>query len=327
MVSRYLYNLTLFSRRTSLRLQVFKFLINLSKINLSWDSKLAQSTLYRARLHSPVDKISVIKKNLLSTQVHYENGVAFLSSPDGPLLVVELEKNSCFLDTQKITSVQVWKSLKERYKLTMSGTLANIRAHAKKYLMCKEKQYTLKGHDQHQVNFEEKSVEAHTKSIWLVDRALVFIAQGHTSKVLSAQLSYDGNGVRATTVQDVIDFEEGWGCISSLCVSGNQLYIAHKEGITAMSIESRVCQVVYQSSDPRCTVVPFQRGALFSDQVTAQIYKIDEGNSVHVFAGKTLKVVKMVLRGNANLSSQWAFVSSLTMSFTSATLSQILLKF
>lgn len=29
---------------------------------LSWDSKLASSTLYRAWLHSPVDKISVVKK-------------------------------------------------------------------------------------------------------------------------------------------------------------------------------------------------------------------------------------------------------------------------
>lgn len=257
---------------------------------LSWNSKLGQSTLYRARLHSPVDKISVVKKNLLfTTQVHYESDVAFLSSPDGPLLVVELEKNSCFLDTEKIKSVKGWKTLKERYKLTMSGTLANIRAEATKYLKSKEKQYKLKGHDQHQVKFEDLSVQAHIQSIWLVDRELVFIAQGHTNKILSAQLSYDGYGVCATAVQDVIDFEEGWGCIYSLCVSGNRLYIAHKDGITAMSIESNVCQVIYQSNDPKCTVVPFQRGALFSDQVTAQIYKIDEDNSVHVFAGKDVE--------------------------------------
>ena len=52
---------------------------------LTWDSKNGSSTLYRARLHSPVDKISVAKKTLPSNQVQCVEDVAFLSSQDGPV--------------------------------------------------------------------------------------------------------------------------------------------------------------------------------------------------------------------------------------------------
>ena len=74
---------------------------------------MASSTLYRARLHSPVDEISVVKKNLASTQVHCENNVAFLSSPDGPVLIVELEVNHVQLHSSKITSVKCWNTQKK----------------------------------------------------------------------------------------------------------------------------------------------------------------------------------------------------------------------
>ena len=60
------------------------------------DSKHGSSILYCARLHSPVDKISVVKKTLPSNQVQCVEDVAFLTSQDGPVLV-ELEQNRCYL--------------------------------------------------------------------------------------------------------------------------------------------------------------------------------------------------------------------------------------
>ena len=80
---------------------------------LSWDSKVGSSTLYRARVHSPVDKISVVKKNLASTRVHCDNNTAFLVSQDGPVLIVELEDNQAYLNPSKITSVKLFVSHNE----------------------------------------------------------------------------------------------------------------------------------------------------------------------------------------------------------------------
>ena len=66
---------------------------------LSWDSKLASATLYRARLYSPIDKISAINRNIPSTQVQCKNNVTFLTSPDGPVLIEELEVKSFYSKT------------------------------------------------------------------------------------------------------------------------------------------------------------------------------------------------------------------------------------
>lgn len=114
---------------------------------LTWDSKQGSSILHRARLHSPVDKISVVKKNLPSNQVQCVQDVAFLSSQDGPVLVVELEKNNCYLTPSKITSSKRWDELKQQFSLTMTGTLVEIRKQADRFLQSKENEYSTNGHD------------------------------------------------------------------------------------------------------------------------------------------------------------------------------------
>ena len=252
---------------------------------LSWDSKLASSTLYRARLHSPVDKISIIKKNLASTQVHCENNVAFLNSSDGPVLIVELEDNHVYLISSKITSVKCLNTLKERFGLPFTGTLAEVRKEASKFLKRKEEEYASLGHDKHQVNFMDKAIEAHIQAIALVDRELVFLADSHSKRIHSAQLKYDGYGVCAINVQRIIGYGDDWNSVVSLCVNNNKLFVSHNQGITLIELASCKSQVVYKSQNALCTVAPFQRGILLTDQEEASLFKIDEEGTVQLFAG------------------------------------------
>ncbi len=213
---------------------------------LSWDNKLASSSLHLARLHSPIDKISVVKKNLKSTQVHCENSVVFLSSPDGPILVVELEDNCCYLKSTKITSTARWNALKQRFALNLTGTLAEIRKGIDTYLKQKEAQYALKAHDKNQVNFSDKSIQCHIQAIRLVDRELIFFADGNSSRILSARLKYDGYGICAFDIEHVIQYGENWGSVASLCVSNNKIFISHNEGITALDLSSNTNRIVYR---------------------------------------------------------------------------------
>ena len=252
---------------------------------LSWDIKLASSTLYRARLHSPVDKISVVKKNLAPTQVHCENNVALFSSPDGPVLIVELEDNHVFLNSSKITSVKCWNILKDRFGLPLTGTLAEVRKEASKLLKRKEEEYTSFGHDKHQVNFMDKAIEGHIQAIALVDRGLVFLGDSHSKTIHSAQLKYDGYGVCAINVQPIIGYGDHWNSVVSICVNNNKLFVSHNQGITLVELASRKSQVVYESQNARCTVASFQRGILLTDQVEASLFKIDEEGRVEIFAG------------------------------------------
>ena len=108
---------------------------------LSWDSKLASATLYRARLYSPINKISAINRNLPSTQVQCKNNVTFLTSPDGPVLIEEVEVKSFYSKSKTVTSVQRWNTLKQRLGVTLSGTLAEIRKAADDHLKKTEVEY------------------------------------------------------------------------------------------------------------------------------------------------------------------------------------------
>ena len=252
---------------------------------LTWDSKQGSSILHRARLHSPVDKISVVKKNLPSNQVQCVQDVAFLSSQDGPVLVVELEKNNCYLKPSKITSSKRWDELKQQFSLTMTGTLVEIRKQADRFLQSKEKEYSTNGHDREQINFHDKAMQDHIQAITLIDRELMYLAAASSKRILSAQLKYDGYGICATNVQEVIGYGEGWECVTSVCVCRNKLFASHAEGISVVCLESHQCHVVYRSNHAKCTVVPFKNGALFTDQQKATLYQIDEEENIHIFAG------------------------------------------
>ena len=252
---------------------------------LSWDRKAGSSTLYRARLHSPVDKISVVKKNLASTRVHCDNHTAFLVSQDGPVLIVELEDNQVYLNPSKITSVKCWNTLKDRFGLTLTGTLVQLRKEASKYLERKEEEYLSLGHDKHQVNFIDKNIQVHIQTITLVDRDLVFLADAHSKRIQSAQLKYDGFGVCAVNINRIIDYEDDWDSVISLCVSNNKLFVSHNEGVTVLDLASHQSQIVYKSQNARCTIVPFQTGILLTDQVAVSLFKIDVQGRLQMFAG------------------------------------------
>lgn len=47
---------------------------------LSFDAKSGSSTLFKARLHSPVDKITALRKNLKAKEIHCSDGIIFLTS-------------------------------------------------------------------------------------------------------------------------------------------------------------------------------------------------------------------------------------------------------
>lgn len=293
---------------------------------LTWDSKQGSSILHRARLHSPVDKISVVKKNLPSNQLQCVQDVAFLSSQDGPVLVVELEKNNCYLTPSKITSSKRWDELKQQFSLTMTGTLVETRKQADRFLQSKEKEYSTNGHGREQINFQDKAVQDHIQAITLIDRELMYLAAASSKRILSAQLKYDGYGICATNVQEVIGYGEGWECVTSVCICRNKLFASHAEGISVVCLESHQCHAVYRSNHAKCTVVPFKNGALFTDQQKATLYQIDEEENIHIFAGSETEGSLDGLVAECKFKQPMGIAWSLTTLSTCVIHSQIVLK-
>ena len=163
--------------------------------------------------------------------------------------------------------------------------LVEIRKQVDCYLQNQEKEYSTNGYDREQINFHEKTVQNHIQAIMLIDHELIYLAVASSKTILSTQLRYDGYGICATNVQEIIEYGEGWECVTSVCICRNKLFASHVEGISVVSLESCQCHVVYRSKYAKCTVVPFKNGVLFTDQQKATLYQIDEEENINIFAG------------------------------------------
>ena len=97
--------------------------------------------------------------------------------------------------------------------------------------------------------------------------------------------SMKGIGLYAINVQRIIGYGDDWNSVVSLCVNNNKLFVSHNQGITLLELASCKSQVDYKSQNARCTVAPFQRGTLLTDQGEASLFKIDEEGRVQIFAG------------------------------------------
>jgi len=57
----------------------------------SFDTKSGSCTLFKPHLHSPVDKVTALGKNLKAEDIHYCKGIIFLASANGSIKVIEFK--------------------------------------------------------------------------------------------------------------------------------------------------------------------------------------------------------------------------------------------
>ena len=92
-------------------------------------------------------------------------------------------------------------------------------------------------------------------------------------------------GLCGINVQYIIGYRDDWNSVVSLCVNNNKSFVSYNKGITPLELASCKSQVDCKSQNAWCTVAPFQRGTLLTDQGEASLFKIDEEGRVQIFAG------------------------------------------
>jgi hypothetical protein len=102
-------------------------------IFLAFDAKSNTSTLYKARLHSPSDKIVSLKKEIRAKEVHYVNGIAFLARESGPLKAVEILPNSIGIILKGKRKVQLIE-IADQLKVRSVGTVQEIKTRIEDYI-------------------------------------------------------------------------------------------------------------------------------------------------------------------------------------------------
>ncbi len=254
---------------------------------LSFDSKSHCTTLYHARLHSPVDKIVAIKKNLKSENVQCCGNVAFLSSSRGPIVTHELEANYLLLKPDKLTTKQRIAEVHERFNLPpCDGTIKSQQEKLKRHLESKRQWYIDRGGKPDEISFEDTELTNDIEAMHIHSRDLLFVAATKERKIASVELCYDGVGTKAKNTTVIMDYDDNWEGVSSLTVSGSALFVAHHDGVLKVSLETNMPVVIYEGNCKGCCLAPFQnRGALFADQHRSSIYIIRDDNEISAFAG------------------------------------------
>ena len=94
---------------------------------LSFDTKFGSSTLFKARLHSPVDKITALAKNLKAKEVRSADGMILLASDSGPIKAIEFDEGSIYMIPPKKKTKDDLVELATKLSVCNSGTVAEIK--------------------------------------------------------------------------------------------------------------------------------------------------------------------------------------------------------
>ena len=103
-------------------------------------------------------------------------------------------------------------------------------------------------------------------------------------------------------VQCIIDHVDDWNSIVNFSMNNNKLFVSCNQGITLIELASYESQVVFKSQRARCTVAPYQRGILFTDQVQASSRWVGRIEFRYLLEPR-LKEAKIVLLWNVNWST------------------------
>ena len=82
----------------------------------NYDDVNTLSDLLKTRLHSPVDKVTILKKQVKATSVHFAKGVVFLCGENSSICVVG-ENSFLSLDVEKIKTAPAAKQALQTYGL------------------------------------------------------------------------------------------------------------------------------------------------------------------------------------------------------------------
>ncbi|CAB3990306.1 Hypothetical predicted protein [Paramuricea clavata] len=246
----------------------------------NYDEVNGLSDLLKARLHSPVDKVKIVNKQVKATSVHFAEGVVYLCGDNSPITVVD-ENSVLALDVGKIKTGPVAKQALQTYGLPVRGTVAQMKECLQQYKSRVKDEYAAKRFLSTTINFwrNEFNEQPSFTAICLVDGNLLYAACATESIIASVVTSRDGIGMRGT-LQRTFSYDESWRTIHSLRVicSTAKLFVVTNSDIDMLDLESQIGHV---------HVVDNERDdVIFSDPINRKIYQYTpESEKTEIISG------------------------------------------
>ena len=182
---------------------------------LSFDSKTSLSTLYKARLHSPVDNIKAIGRNLTARAIHCGDGIIFLSSESGPIKVIQFTEGAIDILSKakrKGDLIKVARQLKQ----STEGTVQELKNRLQRYHTSLKAKYEQKNIQLDEVHFWNSQTQLSFESMFRHDEDVIYVARNDTKVIASFQVEKDGVGLRGVNLQEFMKYGNLWRKIYSM---------------------------------------------------------------------------------------------------------------
>ena len=242
---------------------------------LSFDAKNGSSTLFKARLHSPVDKITVLCRNLKVKQIHCSDGIIYLTFDRGPIKAIEFSEGTINMISKEKKRKDDLVNLARKLNVSPVGTVAEISSRLKKYFESVKKQYQGKSARSDEINFWDKEIQPSFEAMVCVANDLIYAAEVTNKSIVSIEVERDGVGLKGNNLQRIVSYGNTWGKVYSMCLSNRNLFVLQVQGISMINMETSKCKLAMKLDDEPCVLTRFSTDVLFTTRRSLQY-----GNSV-----------------------------------------------
>ena len=206
----------------------------------NYDETNGKSDLIKARLHSPLDKFVIVKKQVLAKEVHFRDGIVYLSADDSQITIVD-EEGKVDLNVGRIKSKAMAKEKVEVFGLPVQATVAQMKESLIQHKHSVQKRYTESDFECSTINFwcSDSCDQPKFSSVCIVDNELLYAACTTEKALVAVTTSLDGVGMRGS-VQRLFSFGEDWRAVSSLCIVSGKMFAVSTLGIEMIDLENAV---------------------------------------------------------------------------------------
>ena len=113
---------------------------------LTQNSQCKKSSLYIAQLHTPIQKITMLRKDQEATTFHRQENIVFLVSMRGPIVIYELENGAVTLNLATFRKKEEITELMKEHNLSSHGTVKDMKERLRDHIKSLEDEYNHKGY-------------------------------------------------------------------------------------------------------------------------------------------------------------------------------------
>lgn len=257
---------------------------------LSYDSKTCSSSLVKARLHSPVDRITILRKHLHAKHLHCAEGIIFLITESGHIVGVEFKEGTIHMTWNNKKKKADLVDQATKINISTGGIAVEIASRIKKHLENVKRKYSSKNVQTDVVHVWGREIQPCFEAMTCVDSSLIYAAETRQRSIVSLQVERDGVGLMGTNLQPVAPYGSTWQTINSMSITDGILFVAHDQGITKINLATSESRTVVHLDSQLCVLASFRNGAIFTNQMTATIWQIsccdsENDDEVTLFAG------------------------------------------